>query len=77
MPVSDLKIIGKRVKDLRTTRTDLSQTDLAIAVGVSWPTISRLERGIGRRLDIDRLHDVAAALGVTIDEILNGTKAAA
>jgi transcriptional regulator with XRE-family HTH domain len=75
--MGDLKTIGQRVKAIRMERTDLSQTDLALAIGVSWPTISRLERGVGRRLDIDRLHDVARVLGVGVDELLNGGKAAA
>jgi transcriptional regulator with XRE-family HTH domain len=74
--MSDLKMIGRRVQKLRMSQTSLTQTDLATAVGVSWPTISRLERGVGRRLDIDRLHDVARALGVTVEELLNGDKAA-
>lgn len=54
----------------------MSQTDLAIAIGVSWPTISRLERGVGKSLDIDRLHDVAHALGVPVEELLNDAVAA-
>jgi transcriptional regulator with XRE-family HTH domain len=66
----ELEQIGRRVQDVRRARTDLSQTDLALAVGVSWPTISRLERGIGQSVNLERLRMIAEVLGVTIDELL-------
>lgn len=68
--MNDLKSIGSRVKQIRTTRTDLSQEALARELGVSWITVSRLERGIGRGITINRLHDVAAALGVSVDDLI-------
>jgi transcriptional regulator with XRE-family HTH domain len=52
----------------------MSQTDLALAIGVSWPTISRLERGIGP-VDLDRLRDVAEALEVDLNELITDTVA--
>jgi transcriptional regulator with XRE-family HTH domain len=68
--VTDVATIGRRVQMIRKRRTDMSQTDLAVAVGVSWPTISRLERGVGKTLDLDRLRDVASALDVPVEELL-------
>jgi DNA-binding Xre family transcriptional regulator len=75
--VPDLATIGKRVQDIRRANTDLSQTDLAIAVGVSWPTISRLERGVGQTVNLERLRRIAEALGCSLDELLNGGREAA
>lgn len=69
MPVPDLKLIGRNVQAARK-RTALSQTDLALELGVSWPTISRLERGVGKNLDLERLHQVADALGCTVHDLL-------
>lgn len=69
-PVSDLATIGKRIQEIRQSQTDLSQEALARSLGVSWVTVSRLERGVGKGVTIDRLHDVAAALGVTVDDLL-------
>lgn len=68
--MTDVATIGKRVQDIRRARGDMSQTDLAAAIGVSWPTISRLERGVGKKLDLGRLRDVAAALDVPVEDLL-------
>lgn len=68
--MTDLATIGKRVQKIRQTQTDLSQEALARELGVSWITVSRLERGVGKGVTIDRLHDVASALGVTVDDLI-------
>lgn len=68
--MTDLAKIGKRIQQVRQSGTGLSQEALARELGVSWITVSRLERGIGKTLDFDRLHEVADALGTTIDELL-------
>ena len=73
----DLADVGRRIQDVRQTRTSLSQTDLALRVGVSWPTISRLERGVGQTLNLERLRQIAEVLGVTVDELLKGERTAA
>lgn len=63
--------IGARIKQLRQAqRPKMSQEALARELEVSWVTVSRLERGVGKRIDTDRLHDVAEVLGVTIGELL-------
>ena len=67
--VTDLAKIGKRIQQQRK-RSNLSQEALARELGVSWVTVSRLERGVGKTLDFDRLHDVAAAIGTTVDDLL-------
>lgn len=68
--MSELVAIGKRIQSIRQTRTDLSQEALARELGVSWITVSRLERGVGTSLNIDRLHEVADALGVTVADLI-------
>lgn len=70
-PRTQSQIIGRRVKKLRMG-DGLSQTDLAVKLGVSWVTVSRLERGVGKGITVDRLHDVADALDVSVDELLRG-----
>lgn len=48
----------------------VSQETLARALGVSVFTISRLERGIPKNVSLNRLVDVAEALGVPVDSLL-------
>lgn len=61
------------LKDLRKKR-GLSQGKLAELVGVEQPTIQRWESG--KRLpDLDGLHNLARALGVTPGTLLDGTAA--
>ncbi|MCR2019082.1 helix-turn-helix domain-containing protein [Blautia pseudococcoides] len=64
----DLCLIGKRIKELRNSR-DMVQEVLAERIGVSWSTISRLERG-DSMVSIDKLLAIAEALGTGIDSIL-------
>lgn len=68
--MADLATIGRRVQEIRQRQTDLSQEELAQELGLSWITVSRLERGVGKGVTIDRLHDVADALGVSVDELI-------
>lgn len=68
--MTDLAKIGRRIQAVRQNRTSMSQEALARQLGVSWITVSRLERGVGKSLDLDRLHDVASALGTTVDELI-------
>ena len=42
--ISDLKEIGKRIRDLRNI-VDMSQSELAFEVGTDKAYISRIERG--------------------------------
>lgn len=50
-------------------RKNMSQQQLADALGVHWTTISKLERGI-TKLDFDYAEKIAAALGVDIYDLL-------
>ena len=52
-----------RIRELREAK-NLSQERLAEMVGVRQATISDHERGKARRIDLDLLEDLAAALGV-------------
>jgi transcriptional regulator with XRE-family HTH domain len=69
--MADLKrAIGTRVRELRTMR-GLSQAALATASEVSQPTICDIESG-KTGLRVTTAEKVAAALGVTVSELLNG-----
>jgi len=59
--------LGLAVQQLRE-RKGFSQTELAEKVGLSQPTLSRLERGQGRA-DALTLRKLAEALGVTVDHL--------
>jgi len=59
--------LGLAVQQLRDKR-GLSQQELAEKIGVSQPTLSRLERGLGRP-DALILRRLAEALGVTVDHL--------
>jgi transcriptional regulator with XRE-family HTH domain len=52
----------------------MSQEQLASAVGVDKTAVSHWENGISRP-DISRLSAVALALGVSVDELINGEAA--
>ena len=54
----------------------MSQEDLATAVGVDKTAVSHWETGHSRP-DMSRLPAVARALGVSVDALLSGEKAAA
>jgi transcriptional regulator with XRE-family HTH domain len=65
----NMQEIGERVLLLRR-RGGLSQHGLAAKAGVDVMTISRLERGDKKRLEIEPLARLAQALGVTTDHLL-------
>lgn len=52
-----------RLRDLRTA-TGFTQQQLAAKAGVRQGTVSDIELGKGRRVDLDVLERIAAALGV-------------
>ena len=67
--ISDLKEIGKRIRDLRNI-VDMSQSELAFEVGTDKAYISRIERGevnIGILLFIK----ICFALKVSSNELLD------
>jgi transcriptional regulator with XRE-family HTH domain len=65
----DMQAMGERVLLLRR-RANLSQHDLAQKAGVDAMTISRLERGTKKRLEVEPLARLSRALGVTTDDLL-------
>jgi transcriptional regulator with XRE-family HTH domain len=54
-------------------RAKLSQTELGKLAHVRQATISDLENGKGRRVDLDVLERLAAALGVRATQLLKET----
>ncbi len=64
------KDVGARVRELRLSR-DLSQGELAAALGIPATNVSAIERGV-RGLSIQQLAKLASALDVAPGEILNG-----
>lgn len=67
VPKVDVVALGKVIAHLRESR-GISQEELAQAVGLTQPTLSRFERG-GGQPDALALHRLAGVLGVTVDEI--------
>ena len=65
----DMRALGERVLLLRR-RAGWSQNELARLAGVDVMTISRLERGDKKRLEIEPLARLATALHVTTDYLL-------
>lgn len=69
----DSKKIGSLISSLRKER-ELTQAELAEILNVSNRTISKWENGDGFP-DITLLPSIAAALGISVDELLAGEKA--
>jgi transcriptional regulator with XRE-family HTH domain len=65
----DMQAVGERVLLLRR-RGGLSQHALAAKAGVDVMTISRLESGTKKRLEVEPLARLAVALGVSTDHLL-------
>jgi transcriptional regulator with XRE-family HTH domain len=65
----DMRSLGERVLLLRR-RADLSQHELARLAGMDVMTISRLERGGKKRLEVEQLARLSKALQVTADYLL-------
>jgi transcriptional regulator with XRE-family HTH domain len=65
----DMRAMGERLLLLRR-RADLSQQELAREAGVDVMTISRLERGTKKRLEVEPLARLSRALGISVDYLL-------
>ena len=63
---------GEREKQLRMTR-NLSQQEVADMFGTSVSTISRLENGLSRTIDMELLSDLADLYKVSVDFLLGKT----
>ena len=61
--------IGLKVQALRKAQ-NLTQEDLAEITGVSWRTISNLERGLALPT-LKLIYDISQHFNITIDELLN------
>ena len=65
----NMKQVGKRIVTMRKER-NMTQTELADKMDVSFQAVSNWERGISMP-DISKLPELAALFGCTVDEILN------
>ena len=62
------KSLGLKVQALRKTK-NMTQEDLAEITGVSWRTISNLERGLALPT-LKLIYDLSQHFNVSIDELL-------
>jgi transcriptional regulator with XRE-family HTH domain len=65
----NMRTLGERILLLRR-RAGLSQHELAKQAGIDVMTISRLERGTKKRLEVEPLARLAKTLSVTTDYLL-------
>jgi transcriptional regulator with XRE-family HTH domain len=70
-PAAAATRVGAALRNVRAERS-LSQTELARCAGVSPSAISQAERGL-RGLSVDTLLTLADGLGMTLDELLQGS----
>lgn len=63
------QLIGRRIANYRK-ENDMTQMDLADALGISYQAVSNWERG-NSMPDIDKLKDLSMILNVSIDELLD------
>ena len=62
--------VGANVR-LRRKAMEISQTDLADALGVSFQQVQKYERGTNR-ISASRLYDIAVCLGVNVEYFFRG-----
>lgn len=67
--------LGQRIRQLREAKGYTIES-FAIALGYSWITVSRYERGKSTPT-VERLHHIADTLGVPADELLTDIDGAA
>lgn len=65
----DISVLGNRIKELRKER-DLTQSDFAEALHVSFQAVSNWERGIAPP-ELENLINIAAYFGVLVDDLLH------
>ena len=66
----DLKLIGKRIKEIRT-RKNISQTSLAAKADLSLPYLCNIESG-KKKASIETIIRIANALDTSVDCLLSG-----
>jgi len=62
--------IGNRIKELRISRTNLSQEDFANMIGLDRTYLSRVESG-KQNLTIEKLNDICNGLHITLNDFFN------
>lgn len=67
----EISKIGKKIKYLRNEK-GWSQEDLARNANVPVTTVSKIETGVIKNPSIEKMAKIANALGVTVDELING-----
>jgi transcriptional regulator with XRE-family HTH domain len=67
------KQLGARIRRARRDAGFDSIESFAHALGYSWITVSRYERGVSE-ITVERLHHVADTLGIPISELVDGEK---
>lgn len=70
-----MRMKGNRIKELREAKGE-ERRDLAVALDVSELTVGKWERGEGG-MPVSRLQALADHFGVSTDEVLGRTRAAA
>ena len=66
-PLVNMRVLGEQVL-LRRRRAGLSQAELAQCAGVDPMTISRIESGQKKRLELETAARLARVFGVTLDQ---------
>lgn len=66
----DMQQMGIRISNLRKA-AQLTQTELADRLGISFQAVSNWERGLSMP-DISKLAELASLLNVTVDALLGG-----
>lgn len=61
------EIVGKRVRDLRITRTDLSQEEFSKKINLDRTYLSRVESG-KQNITIDNLNNICNGLGISLKD---------
>lgn len=61
--------VGQRLRDWRKAQ-GLTQAELGACLGISGPAVYAIE--VGRNLSFGRAAQIAALIGVTVDELLRG-----
>lgn len=74
--MADMSIaLGVRIRELRKAAGYESIEAFAHALGYSWPTVSRYERGVTTP-SLDRLRTIAETLGITLEDLLDEERVA-
>jgi transcriptional regulator with XRE-family HTH domain len=64
------EMIGKRIKELRISKTNLSQEDFAKKIGIDRAYLSRVENG-KQNLTIESISLICSGLNISLNEFFN------